>query len=361
MSVTVSNAEQEETNFQADFLWEIQYSQAQFFRISSNSSLPNCASQVFYISRMIYIYGIAVGFAVALLLNGVMVVVFMAKNLRKYAFGVYLSGQAVLDLATLTIYIPKGWIQLILTMLQSGTDYVGYNTNSIVCRSVTFLGHFFKFMSGWCLIALGYSRISAMKTSGRLIEQQTTRSARLIIVYITCLGLLINGHVLFTWSIIGQSDANDDVTFCGPSLNSTGMALFLSVGTISANTGIPTLGSFLLSIYLIKGIRKEKVILRRRLVNKAMLRLKRGHKMSQVVLALCGATTVLGLPQCICWVVIVLQHLTMERFSCSQMYSYAARDLTEVFSLLSYTCKLVFCMMSGMSILSPEPTQTRAR
>jgi hypothetical protein len=132
------------------------------------------------------------------------------------------------------------------------------------------------------------------------------------------------------------------------------MTSLLSIGTLSANTAFPTIGCFLLTIYLIKGLHEERRMLRRRLTNKVMTRLLKGRKMSRMVLALCGAFTLLSLPHCTCWAVVILQHLTMDTFSCSYLYAYAARDITEVLSLLLYTCKLFICMMSGMSVLSPR-------
>ena len=340
-------------DWRADSLWEIQNSQSQFIRMALNESMYNCVHQVLGISRLMYVYGTVVLLAIAVLLNGVMLLVFMSKSLRSYACSVYITALALLDMATLSLYLPRGWIHILITTLRWDTGYIGYNSNVIMCKTLTFLAGYFKFVSCWCLAALGYSRIVALKKNTRMIDQQTARSARLIIVYIACLGLLLNGHLLFTWSVLPNPETGDG-TVCGPAINSTHVSLLLSIGTISANTGCPTIICFLLSIYLIKGLHKERHMLRRRLTNKVMSRLMKGRRMSQMVLALCGAFTLLSLPHCICWVVVVLQHVTMDTFSCSYLYAYAARDITEVISLLMYTCKLCICMMSGMSVISPR-------
>ena len=195
--------------------WNIEESQDGISTVLSSND-TNCISQLVEASHWCYLYGVGFLIIIALLLNGVSLVVFQTKPLRKFPFSVYLSALAITDTIALFGHIPRKWLDILYLYLGWGTGVTFYDSNTVACKTVTYISYGFRFMSSWLLVGLACERLTVSSNPYKPSKFRTMKSARHAIIYCIIASLIFNSHVLFTWKSFRVPNTLDQAHSCVP-------------------------------------------------------------------------------------------------------------------------------------------------
>ncbi len=336
------------------FPWNIEDSQDGIASVLSSNS-TECISQLVEASQWCYLYGVGFLLITAFFLNGVSLVVFQAKPLRRLSFSVYLTALAVTDTVALFGHIPRKWLNILYLSLGWGTGVTFYDTNTVACKALTFVSYVFRFMSSWLLVGLACERLSVSSNPYKPSKLRTVKSAGHAIVYCVIAALIFNSHVLFTWRSVSIPDAADLAHSCVPMAPSDFISVALTITTILTIVGLPFVVISLVTIFTVRNL-GAWALRPRRLSARAICRALLEKQATSMVVVLSGMFCILSVPYTISWVVLLVQHFTAKSTTsvCTYIEMSAARDISEVGFMVTYALKFLVCIFTGRAVLSSK-------
>ncbi len=335
--------------------WNIRDSQDETtFVITTNMNETECFSSVVEVSHWCYLYGVAILFMIAILLNGLSVVVFQSKSLRRFSFSVYLTALSVTDTIALFGYIPRKWLNLFYLSMQWSNKTTFYDSNTIACKSLTFATYVFRFLSSWLLVALACDRLTLSYNPYKQCKVKTAKFARNAIIYCIIAALIFNSHVLFTWKSMLYSMDPDQYS-CIPHAPSNAVSVGLTITTILTIVGLPFFLLVGMFIATIRNFGSWRVRPKRVSAN-TLCRIMLEKRATTMVVVVTGVFCALSVPYTLAWLVLLVQHFLSpatgdDRSSCKYVVLSAARDICEVIFMINYSIKFMVCMFSARSIL----------
>lgn len=335
--------------------WNIKDAQDQTtFVTTTNINETQCFSSVVEASHWCYLYGVAILFMIAILLNGLAVVVFQSKSLRRFSFSVYLTALSVTDTVALFGYIPRKWLNLFYLSMQWSNTMTFYDSNTIACKSLTFTTYVFRFLSSWLLVALACDRLTLSYNPYKQCKVKTAKFARNAIIYCIIAALIFNSHVLFTWKSMLYSE-NPDQYSCIPHAPSNAVSVGLTITTILTIVGLPFFILVGMFIATIRNFGSWRVRPKRVSAN-TLCRIMLEKRATTMVVVVTGVFCALSVPYTLAWLVLLVQHFLSpatgdDTSSCKYVVLSAARDICEVVFMINYSIKFMVCMFSARSIL----------
>ena len=320
---------------------------------TNNSTFFNstiCEMSILEDSKLIYLYGIAFLVALALLLNGVSFGVFNTKALRRFAFSSYLAALALADTLALLSQIPRLWMTLFYEALGWDETLTIYDDSEIACKALTYISYVFRFLSAWITIALLVERSYVAAEPFRKSNFSKQNTAYKFTLYILVLAMVVNCHVIFTWTTV---DMGDGLKTCSPKLPSDSISYLVTVITVIIIIGLPFVITSILTVILIRGVNSRAWRIRPlRMTPAAIFRLELERRASLMVSMVTAASSLLSVPYVLTWGVLLAQPWFHLGSMCERLAAIAARDVTEVIFMASYTIKFLLCILGGNNILN---------
>ena len=317
-----------------------------------SSSETNCISRLVEASHWCYLYGVGFLLIIALLLNGLSLVVFQAKPLRKLPFSVYLSALSITDTIALFGHIPRKWLNVLYLSMGWETGITFYDTNTVACKALTFISYAFRFLSSWLLVGLACDRLVVSSNPYKPSKFRTIKSARHAILCCIIGSLIFNCHVLFTWKSVTVPNTLDQTRSCVPLATSDFISISLTITTISTIVGLPFLIISAVTIFTIRNIGTWSMR-PRRLSTRAICRALLEKQATSMVVAVSGMFCILSVPYTLSWAVLLVQHFASASTSmCQYIEISAARDISEVGFMSTYALKFLICIFTGRNVLT---------
>lgn len=311
----------------------------------------SCASELLQASNSAYLYGIMFLMVVALLLNGLSIIIFRSKGLKRYAFSLYFVIIAITDTLALISYVPRKWLPVFYMALGFEDKTTFYDTNTVACKVLTYLAYVLRFLSSWLLVALGSERLLVATTPYKRSRYPTLRSTKHGFAYCSVAAIIFNAHVLFIWdSIVVPGDVT---ATCAPTSTSQILALGLTILTVVLIIGLPFMVVAGLTIMLVRNFKAWK-LRPRRLSSSVIARALFEKDATVMVVSVLGSYTLLCVPYIITWIVLLWQHFLNELPLCRYLDGAAARDVAEVGFMINFAIKFLLCIMFGNHVLSQK-------
>lgn len=315
-------------------------------------NITMCSSELVNVSQFAYLYGIGFLVVAALLLNFLSLVIFQAKPLRKFSVSVNFSALAIIDTISLASYLPRKWLNDLYITIGLGEGITFYDSNTIACKSITYLAYVFRFISSWLVVAMICERLVVASNPYKHLKNHTIRMVRHCILYSTISSLIVNAHVIFIWQSVRTSGPGETNKYsCIPIAPTDFISMLLTIATVLSVVGVPFLLVTGVTAVTVRNLSSWKVRPRRMSTNAICKALAE----KQATIMVCAVTSVFSLlcvPYVIAWTVLLLQHFVFRVTMCQYVQTAAARDITEVIFLINYVIKFLVCIFAGRNVLN---------
>ncbi|XP_014769673.1 growth hormone secretagogue receptor type 1 [Octopus bimaculoides] len=210
----------------------------------------------------IYAFSTPVIFAMGILGNSISLKIFLSKNFRRQAGGVYLASLSCADIFALVFYVMTEWLKKIPLFLMYRRKIPVLDTEGM-CQMIQFLSYTFRFLSSWLVVIFTVERYIGVCHPFKRLEWCTTKTARRSIGFLVFLSLAINSYKPALTKVYRL---HGDLTKCTGNLDYRYLSFVLDSVYAVSITFVPFVFIFLLNVLIIR----------------ALVRLKRRQKTNQV-------------------------------------------------------------------------------
>ncbi|GAB1611071.1 growth hormone secretagogue receptor type 1-like [Argonauta hians] len=210
----------------------------------------------------IYAFSTPVIFAMGILGNSISLKIFLSKNFRRQAGGVYLASLSCADIFALVFYVMTEWLKKIPLFLMYQRKMPVLDTEGM-CQTIQFLSYTFRFLSSWLVVVFTVERYIGVCHPFKRLEWCTTKTARRSIGILVIFSLAINSYKAALTKVYRL---HGDLTKCTGNLDYRYVSFVLDSVYAVSITFVPFVFIFMLNILIIR----------------ALVRLKRRQKTNQV-------------------------------------------------------------------------------
>ena len=338
----------------------------------NNSDVTSpCFFHLCGISEQVFLYGIGIIAAIAMVTNSIQLSTFSRRTPHKSPFRLYLISLSIVDSLTIFFYLPRDWLRLLLRNI-GWPDVTPYDGNIHTCLTVTYTAHTLQCISVWLTVAMVTERLLAtLRPLNRQSSCRQPSTATQTVAIVTIISLVTNSHVLFTWNVTSVTSRkvanesliywncfiNNDESICsGPSIGENLTTFTIAVVSVALINVGPAMMTAMAGA-AIKKLYSNWTLGTRRLSSSTVARLVREQQLSKAAVRQAVAFTLFTLPFAIVAVITLCERLVgditlrhADVITNRRLTLHCLRNLAEVLYSMNYAFKLTLCANLASSL-----------
>lgn len=206
------------------------------------------------VGEKIHAYSTPVIFAMGILGNSISLKIFLSKNFRRQAGGVYLASLSCADIFALVFFVMTQWLKRVWPIFTDSRVTPVVDTDGL-CQVILYLSYTSRFLSSWLVVTFTVERYIGVCHPFKRLEWCTTKTARRGIVVLTLISLVFNS---FKPALSGVYMLDGELTKCTGNPDYHYVSFILDSVYAVSITLVPFVVILLLNVMIIRALVKLK-------------------------------------------------------------------------------------------------------